>query len=300
MHIPDGFLSTPVWAALNVVSAPAVGYMAKRAGSSMTEGRAPLLGVLGAFVFAAQMVNFPVAPGTSGHLLGGALLAFTAGPAAASVAMTAVLIIQALVFQDGGILALGANVLNIATAGVLVAYFPYWLFGRGPFRTAAMFAGAFLSVLVSGSLALFEIVISGIPLPPAVTSAALLFFLVGAVVEGVLTVLVVRGIETINPAWIRRPAGSGTVTRVLAASAAALGCGAFLFASSSPDGLEKVAERLGIADRAINIVRAPFPDYQFMLAPSEPVGKVAAAIVGLAIVYLVCVAVGKAVGRRSA
>src|SRR5687768_13683116 len=154
MHIPDGFLSTPVWATLNVVSAPAVGYMAKRAGSTMGEGRAPLLGVLGAFVFAAQMVNFPVAPGTSGHLLGGALLAFTAGPAAASLVMTAVLIIQALVFQDGGILALGANIFNIAVAGVLTAYLPYWLFGRNSLRVLAMFAGGFLSILVSGSLAL--------------------------------------------------------------------------------------------------------------------------------------------------
>ncbi len=300
MHIPDGFLSTPVWAALNVASAPAVGYMAKRAGSSMAEGRAPLLGVLGAFVFAAQMVNFPVAPGTSGHLLGGALLAFTAGPAAASVIMTAVLIIQALVFQDGGILALGANILNLATAGVLAAYLPYWLFGHGSLRTAAMFAGAFLSVLVSGGLALCEIMVSGIPLPTAVTSAALLFFLVGAVIEGVLTVLIVRGIENINPGWIRRPTESGTVTRVLAASAAVLGCGGFLLASSSPDGLEKVAERLGIANRAIAILPAPLPDYQFLLAPSEPVGKIAAAIIGLAIVYFVCLAVGKTVGRRSA
>lgn len=266
----------------------------------MGEGRAPLLGVLGAFVFAAQMVNFPVAPGTSGHLLGGALLTFTAGPAAASVVLTAVLIIQALVFQDGGILALGANVLNIATAGVLAAYLPYWLFGRGSFRTAAMFAGAFLSVLVSGGLALCEIVVSGIPLPFAVTSAALLFFLAAAVIEGVVTVLVVRGIESINPAWIRRPAESGAVTRVLAAAAAVLGCGGFILASSNPDGLEKVAERLGIADRATAILRAPLPDYQLMLASSEPVGKVAAAVVGLATVYLVCLAVSKAVGRRSA
>jgi cobalt/nickel transport system permease protein len=298
MHIPDGFLSTPVWAALNAVSAPAVGYMAKRAGSSMGEGRAPLLGVLGAFVFAAQMVNFPVAPGTSGHLLGGALLAFTAGPAAASVVMTAVLIIQALVFQDGGILALGANIFNIATVGVLAAYLPFWLFGRA-FRTAAMFTGGFLSVIASGSLALFEIVLSGIPLSAAVTSAALVFFLVGGVIEGALTILVVRAIESINPAWIRQPAESGTVTRVLAASAAVLGCGGFLLASSSPDSLERVAERLGIANRAAAVVPAPMPDYQLMLAPSETVGKIAAAIAGLAIVYFVCLALGKAVGRRS-
>ena len=103
MHIPDGFLSTPVWAALDVVSLPAVGWFARRARAADTESRAPLLGVLGAFVFAAQMINFPIAPGTSAHLLGGALLSCTLGPSAAVVVMTAVLAIQSLVFQDGGL-----------------------------------------------------------------------------------------------------------------------------------------------------------------------------------------------------
>jgi cobalt/nickel transport system permease protein len=274
--------------------------MAKRASGSMGESRAPLLGVLGAFVFAAQMVNFPVAPGTSGHLLGGALLAFTAGPAAAAVVMTAVLVIQALVFQDGGILALGANVVNLAIAGVLAAYLPFWLFGHGRLRPVSIFAGGFLSVLVSGALALAQIQLSGVQLPSAAISAALLFFLVGATVEGALTVVVVRGIERMNPVWIRQPGASGRVTRVLAIAAVVLACGAFLFASTQPDSLEKVAEQLGIAGRATALLPTPFADYQFTLMPSETIGKIAAAIAGLAIVYFVCVAVGKAFGRRSA
>ena len=86
-----------------------------------------MLGVMGAFVFAAQMINFPVGVGTSGHLLGGALLAQTLGPSAAAVTMTAILAIQALVFQDGGVLALGANVFNMALVGVLAGYLPYRL-----------------------------------------------------------------------------------------------------------------------------------------------------------------------------
>ena len=146
MHIPDGFLSTPVWAAMNVVSAPAVGYLARRAQREVEESRVPLLGVLGAFVFAGQMVNFPVGLGTSGHLVGSALLAYTLGPAAASVVMTAILVVQALVFQDGGILALGANIFNMAILGVIAAYAPYQLFGRGPWRKPAMFLGGVLSV----------------------------------------------------------------------------------------------------------------------------------------------------------
>jgi cobalt/nickel transport system permease protein len=119
MHIPDGFLSTPVWAAFDAVSFPAVGLVARRTQRGMEDTRIPLLGVLGAFVFAAQMINFPLGAGTSGHLVGGTLLAIVLGPAPAAIVMTAILAIQAFVFQDGGIVSLGANIFNMALAGVL-------------------------------------------------------------------------------------------------------------------------------------------------------------------------------------
>src|SRR3981189_3139256 len=134
MHIPDGFLSTQVWATMDAVAVPAVGYFARRAQTAAEESRIPLFGVLGAFVFAAQMINFPVGVGTSGHLVGGALLAFTLGPAAATIVMTAILAIQALVFQDGGVLALGANVCNMAVFGVLAGYLPYHYWGNTRWR----------------------------------------------------------------------------------------------------------------------------------------------------------------------
>src|SRR5258706_14990063 len=110
MHIPGGFLSTPVWATLDVLSVPAVGLMARRAQGVMEERKIPLMGVMGAFVFAAQMLNFPVGLGTSGPLVGGALLAITLGPAAAAIVMTAILAIQAFVFQDDLIMSLCAKV----------------------------------------------------------------------------------------------------------------------------------------------------------------------------------------------
>src|SRR5580692_10727702 len=124
MHIPDGFLSPPVWATLDVVSVPAVAYVARRAQrdserNDLGDRQIPLLGVMGAFVFAAQMINFPVGLGTSGHLVGGALLAIVLGPWAAALVLTSILVIQALVFQDGGIMALGPNVMNMAIVGVL-------------------------------------------------------------------------------------------------------------------------------------------------------------------------------------
>src|ERR1700674_4735234 len=154
MHIPDNFLSTPVWATLDAVAIPAVGFMVKRAGRELEDTSIPLLGVMGAFVFAAQMINFPVGIGTSGHLVGGALLACTLGAAPAVLVMTAIIAMQAFVFQDGGVLALGANVFNMAIAGVLTGYLPFKLWGAGQRRKAAILAGAFLSVTVSARLAL--------------------------------------------------------------------------------------------------------------------------------------------------
>ena len=104
MHIPDGFLSVPVLGIMDAVAFPSIAYLARRARQrEFDHHRIPLMGVMGAFVFAAQMINFPVGNGTSGHLVGGALLAFTLGPASAAVVLTAILATQALVFQDGGI-----------------------------------------------------------------------------------------------------------------------------------------------------------------------------------------------------
>ena len=209
MHIPDGFLSTPVWAALDAAAAPAVGYVVRVAQRGFDDAKVPLLGVMGAFVFAAQMINFPVGIGTSGHLVGGALLACTLGPAAASVVMSAILAIQALVFQDGGILALGANVINMAIVGVLAGYLPYHLWGRGRARRAAIFAGGALSVAVSAVLALAELLISGVRMPASVLGVSLALFAVSALIEGAITMAVMGALEAIQPNFVRKPASGG-------------------------------------------------------------------------------------------
>ncbi len=123
MHIPDGFLSTLVSLALWGVSAIAVGIALRRVGRELNQRQVPLMGVLAAAIFAGQMLNFTVAGGTSGHLLGAALATILVGPWAAVIVMTTVVSIQALVFQDGGLLALGANLFNMAIIGTSVAYF---------------------------------------------------------------------------------------------------------------------------------------------------------------------------------
>src|SRR5215216_2666463 len=129
LHIPDGFLSFTVSILCWVITAITISVAVSRSNKSLGERQIPLMGVMAAFIFAAQMINFPVAGGTSGHLLGGALAAIMLGPWAAMLVMTAVIVVQGLLFQDGGLLVMGANILNM---GIFTAAIGYGLY-RGVF-----------------------------------------------------------------------------------------------------------------------------------------------------------------------
>src|SRR5437763_8153756 len=236
---------------------------------------------MGAFVFAAQMINFPVGAGTSGHLVGGALLACTLGPAAASVVMTAILASQALVFQDGGVLALGANVLNMAVAGVLAGYLPYHLWGRGRGRRVAIFAGGALSVLASAVLALTELLISGVRMPGPVLGVSLGVFVASALLEGAITMTVVSALEGIQPGFVRQPSGRSFAMTALGITAVLLAAGGVVFASTAPDGIEQLAIQAGL--------RKPLAGY----------GD-GAGLAGIALLYLICLAAGRFTRKRSA
>jgi cobalt/nickel transport system permease protein len=273
MHIPDGFLSMPVWGTMDAVALPTVAYLARRAQREFDHHRIPLMGVMGAFIFAAQMINFPVGNGTSGHLVGGALLAFTLGPAAAVIAMTAILATQALVFQDGGLLALGANIFNMAIAGVLVGYLPYALL-RG--RKIGVFLGGMFSLLTSAGLALAELIRSGVAMPRAVLGVSIGLFAISAIIEGAITLAVVGALERIEPGFLRRPQGlRGRGAWVLAAASVAFaGVGVFV-ASTQPDGIERLTLSHAAAAKPI------------------------AGLIVLALVYLVCTGGSRAFKRES-
>jgi len=298
MHIPDGFLSTPVWAALDLLAVPCIGILTRRAQRSTDESKLPLLGVLGAFVFSAQMINFPVGPGVSGHLVGGTLLAATLGPAPAAIVMTAILALQALVFQDGGILCLGANIFNMAIAGVLAGYLPYRLLSAR--KSLGLFARATLSVLVSACLALAELLISGVKMPGGILGVSLGFFVISALLEGGITVAVVKAIDRLNPAWVSAPQTTdrrgigwiGVASIVLAVAG-------ILFASAAPDGIEKLSADLGIAAQAKAIFSTPFADYELKALPVEWLRKAAAGLCGLALIYIACLGVERLLRRRA-
>jgi cobalt/nickel transport system permease protein len=208
MHIPDGFLSAGVIAGCWAASVAGVGYAARRASGSLGEREVPLLPVMGAFIFAAQMLNFRVTGGTSGHLLGGALAAIVLGPWPATLVLSAVLLVQALVFQDGGLLALGANVLNMAVVGVLVGYAVYaalrWPLGSGkvglPVRA---FLAAWVSVVTAALLTAVELALSGaFSLGVALAAMGSVHALIG-VGEGIITALVVGFLRATRPDLVR-------------------------------------------------------------------------------------------------
>ena len=167
MHIPDGFISTPVAVAGIAVAAGSIAYAVKETNKKMGERQVPMMGVLAAFIFAAQMLNFPVVGGTSGHLVGAALAAIVLGPWSAILIMSCVLMVQCFIFQDGGLFALGANILNMGVIAVFVSYFSY----RGIFavmrgsragRLIGAGIGGWISVVASALACAAELAISGI------------------------------------------------------------------------------------------------------------------------------------------
>ena len=195
MHIPDGLLNVATVATTAAVSAGGVGGAVKLVGKKLGEKQVPLMGILAAFIFAAQMLNFPVAAGTSGHVIGAALAAILLGPWAAVLIMACVLIAQCLIFQDGGLLALGANIFNMGLVASFSAYYVYrlvsWLMGRTRRGTlVGGFAAAWVSVLLASIFCAVELAISGAsPLVVVLPAMAGVHALIG-IGEGLVTTAV--------------------------------------------------------------------------------------------------------------
>ena len=192
MHIPDGFLNLGTAATTIVISTGGVANAIRIVNQKLGEKHVPLMGVLAAFIFAAQMLNFPVLGGTSGHLIGATLAAIVVGPWAAVLIMSVVLIAQTLIFQDGGLLALGANILNMGIVASFVGYYSYRLVTHlmGNHRRAQAFGsfiGAWSSVFFASLFCALELVISGTsPIQLALPAMAGIHAVIG-IGEGLLT-----------------------------------------------------------------------------------------------------------------
>lgn len=205
MHIPDGLLDAKTWIGAAVVAAAGVTLVTRRVQRDLDPREVPRIAVMTAFIFAAQMINFPIIGGTSGHMIGGGLAAMAFGPAVGTVIMTAVVTIQALLFQDGGITALGANVLNMALVTTFSASLCHRLLSRLPGLpwAVSVFLAGLVSVLAASALGAIQLATSGV-IPVSMGLPAMLFWhlFIGAG-EGAITVAVLSYLRAGNPQLLK-------------------------------------------------------------------------------------------------
>jgi cobalt/nickel transport system permease protein len=207
VHIPDGFLTNRIAVSLDIVSGISIFYAARRSKVDLSGRTVPIMGVLGAFVFAAQMLNFPILGGTSGHLVGGALLAILLGPMTGFLTMATVVIAQALFLQDGGLIALGANIFNMCAVTCLSGYSFYRLIGGKTIGGRRMLFAGFVagwgSLIVASACCALEMGLSGaIPLRIGLPTMLGYHAIVG-IVEGMLTGGVLSFLLKVRPDLMR-------------------------------------------------------------------------------------------------
>jgi cobalt/nickel transport system permease protein len=302
MHIPDGFLDAKTAAVTGALALAGLGMALRDARRRLPPRRVPMLGLSAAFVFAAQMLNFPVGGGTSGHLIGGVLAAALLGPSAAVIVISAVLIVQCFMFADGGITALGANIFNMAIIGGACGGAIYQLvarlinrdlFGRLVAATfAAWCATVLASISCAGQLAASGTLAWSVAFPTMAGVHALI-----GVGEGIITALVLAAVWTSRPDLLNaQPSlapNRAVAPFIVYGGLVALGLAIFVspFASPWPDGLDKTAEDHAFAERAVSILPAPMPDYSLgslnRVAVGTSIGGAAGTIVVFGIAWLV-------------
>src|SRR5512141_412850 len=303
MHIPDGFLSIFIsilcWAITAGILAIAVSHTNK----SLGERQVPLMGVMAAFIFAAQMINFPVAGGTSGHLLGGALAAITLGPWAGMLVMTAVIAVQGLLFQDGGLLVMGANILNM---GLLTAAVGYGLYRSvlGKSRTTKLVVAgiaAWLSVMTGALATSLQLWLSGTARIDIVVPAMLAVHTLIGLGEALITVAAVSFILRTRPDILGEESASTQGSRgwVFVGILITLVV-VFLspLASVDPDGLNRVAMNLGFIHTAQS-GSGPLAGYKIPFLANTSLSKIVAGTIGALVVLAVTFLAGRSLLKKN-
>jgi cobalt/nickel transport system permease protein len=321
MHAPDGFLEPAVAVITAVISVVVLAFALRQTGRELKDKQVPLAGITAAFVFAAQMFNFPVASGTTGHLLGGALAAILLGPATGSLVVSIVVVVQALLFADGGLSALGYNVLNMAIVPAFGGYALYVFFRRALPRNVGGVVGATglaaaLSVVLSAMAFSIEWLFGAsapVAFDDVFTAMVGVHMLIG-IGEGVISALAVSAVLASRPDLVYgvRDMDPADLTERTPVSARAFAIGGVLvaglfavvvsqFAADDPDGLERVAIDEGFDESATDhaLDSSVFADYATSGVDNETLSLAVAGITGTVITLLVGYGLFRAVrGQR--
>lgn len=296
MHVPDGFLTGAVSAGTAVVSAGGIAAALRQTRTQLAGKRLPLAGLMAAGIFVLQMLNFPVVAGTSGHLLGGALAAIVLGPWMGVLVVSVVVIVQALVFADGGLTAMGTNVLLIAVVPALVGWGVFRLMrtvtpANRTWVLVSTFVAALLSVPASAMAFVLLYAVGGQGGAPlgALTIAMLGVHVLIGVGEGLISTAVVGGLIAYRPDLVAGADDLHAERRSTRSERVAVGAGLLIavallvvapFASADPDGLESVAAELGFDSAAVDSALADSPVADYAVGPLGD-GGLSVALAGL-------------------
>lgn len=305
LHIPDGFLSLIIALIFWGITIITVGIAISKTNKSLGEKQVPLMGIMAAFIFAAQMLNFPVAGGTSGHFLGGALAAMVLGPWAGILVMTAVIAVQGLLFQDGGLLVMGANIFNM---GLLTAMIGFGLYrsvvGRSKgMRLAVAGMAAWLAVVASALITALQLWLSGTTRLEIVVPAMLGVHVLIGIGEAIITVAALSFIEQMRPDLLNEKAISTKGGRGWVFAGVAVSLFAVLLspsASADPDGLERVAEDMGFLQLGQSASYQILPDYTVPFLGETALSTIIAGAVGALVVLGLMVVIGGMLRRKKA
>ncbi|MFE9123664.1 energy-coupling factor ABC transporter permease [Streptomyces sp. NPDC007172] len=335
MHVPDGFINAPVSAVTGVVAAGAIAVSLRGARRELDEKTAPLAGLVAAFIFAVQMLNFPVAAGTSGHLLGGALAAILVGPYTGVLCVSVVLLMQGILFADGGLTALGVNITDMAITTTVVAYVLFRALVKVLPRTrrsvtVASFVAALVSVPAAALVFTAIYALGGttdVPITKVLTAMVGVHVLIG-IGEAVITALTVGAVIAVRPDLVHGARGltaplklrvGGELVDAPAAAPAAARTGSTrkvwgigivtalllagfvsFYASASPDGLEKVAHDKGIDTKTTQHASSdsPLADYSVKDVGDARLAGGLAGVIGVGVTVAVGSGVFWAVRRR--
>src|SRR5512133_3082135 len=304
MHIPDGFLTLAVSILCWVITISILAVAVRKTNQALGEKRVPLMGIMAAVIFAAQMLNFPVAGGTSGHLLGGALAAIVLGPWAAMLVMTAVISVQGLLFQDGGLVVMGANILNMGLLTAIVGYGLYRMVSRsnGTVRLAVSGVAAWLSVMTGALATALQLWLSGTAKLNIVVPAMLGVHALIGLGEAFITVAALAFIFRTRPDLLDETSASAQGSRgwIYAGIAIALAVTLLTpFASANPDGLNRVAQDMGFMGTKQT---APFhiiSNYTIPFLGQTPLSTILAGALGVIVVLGIALLLGRSLRQKA-